>query len=148
MQSAQERWDETFQQLGRSAPAQRADEATVDYLRRLSRVGRKYIPRGEQIASVRFDSSLPDNMVERYSELMRTAVKRNVHRSDNMQPGELRPIIRVDKNTGAKVREFIGPTSFVRDPQYGHRPARLVARINMHATTPLYDAHAAMRGIF
>jgi hypothetical protein len=30
--SIQERWDATFQKLDRSAPAQRADEAQVDYL--------------------------------------------------------------------------------------------------------------------
>jgi hypothetical protein len=48
---AQARWDSTF-------AARRADESGVNYLRRLSRVGRKYIPRGEQIAQVDF-SELP-----------------------------------------------------------------------------------------
>jgi hypothetical protein len=48
-----EKWDATFAKLGRSAPAQRADEATADYQRRLARVGRKYIPAGEEIARVR-----------------------------------------------------------------------------------------------
>jgi hypothetical protein len=47
-----EKWDATFAKLGRSAPAQRADEATVDYQRRLARVGRKYIPLSEEIARV------------------------------------------------------------------------------------------------
>ena len=47
-----EKWDATFAKLGRSAPAQRADEATVDYQRRLARVGRKYIPAAEEIARV------------------------------------------------------------------------------------------------
>jgi hypothetical protein len=35
--TVQEDWDATFAKLGRSAPAQRADEATVDYQRRLAR---------------------------------------------------------------------------------------------------------------
>jgi hypothetical protein len=39
--TVQEDWDATFQKLGRSAPAQRADEADADYQRRLARVGRK-----------------------------------------------------------------------------------------------------------
>ena len=51
-------WEETFQKLGRSAPMQRADEGDMAYLRRVSRVGRKYIPSGEEIAQVPFDSSI------------------------------------------------------------------------------------------
>jgi hypothetical protein len=43
----------------------------MDYLRRLSRVGRKYIPAGEEIARVRFDYTLPDEVVPKFSEMMR-----------------------------------------------------------------------------
>jgi hypothetical protein len=60
---AQARWDATFAKLDRSCPARRADEAETDYLRRLSRVERKYIPKGEDIAQVRFDHTLPDAVV-------------------------------------------------------------------------------------
>jgi hypothetical protein len=109
----QERWDGTFAKLDRSCPAQRADEAEVDYLRRLSRIGKKYIPRSEQMASVKF-SELPDETVPKFSELMRRCVEKNLYRVDNMQPGELRPIMVVDEQTGAKVRQFIGPDSFVK----------------------------------
>jgi hypothetical protein len=109
----QERWDATFSKLDRSCPAQRADEAPVDYLRRLSRVGRRYIPKGEQMASVNF-AELPDNVVGKYSELMRQCVEKNIRRTDNMQHGELRPILVVDEQTGMKVRQFIGPDSFVK----------------------------------
>jgi hypothetical protein len=121
----QERWDKTFSLLDRSCPAQRADEAQVDYLRRLSRIGRRYIPKGEQMASVNF-AELPDNVVGKYSELMRQCVEKNLRRTDNMQPGELRPIMVVDEQTGMKVRQFVGPQSFVRNPLYGHRDARRV----------------------
>jgi hypothetical protein len=59
---AQARWDSTF-----------------------SALGRKYIPRGEQIASVDF-SELPDEVVPKFSEMMRQAVARNITRTDNMPP--------------------------------------------------------------
>ena len=109
----QERWDGTFAKLDRSCPAQRADEAPVDYLRRLSRIGRRYIPKGEQMASVNF-AELNDDVVPKFSELMRAAVERNLYRTDNMAPGELRAVMRVDENTGQKIREWIGPDSFVK----------------------------------
>ena len=109
----QERWDGTFAKLDRSCPAQRADEAPVDYLRRLSRIGRRYIPKGEQMASVNF-AELNDDVVPKFSELMRAAVERNLYRTDNMAPGELRAVMRVDENTGQKIREFYGPDCFVK----------------------------------
>jgi hypothetical protein len=112
---AQGRWDETFQKIGRSCPAQRADEGHLDYLRRLSRIGRKYIPTGEEIAGVRFDHTLPDAVVGRFSELMRGAVERNIFRTDNMRPGEFKSVLRTDENTGQKIREFYGPQSFVKE---------------------------------
>lgn len=46
----QAQWDSTFQKLGRSAPEPRADENDMAYLKRLSRIGSKYIPSGEEIA--------------------------------------------------------------------------------------------------
>ena len=66
-----EKWDATFAKLGRSAPAQRADESGIDYQRRLARIGRKYIPSGEEIARVRFDHTMVDAVVPRFSEMMR-----------------------------------------------------------------------------
>jgi hypothetical protein len=132
----QSRWDSTFAALGRSAPARRADETGTDYLRRLSRVGRKYIPRGEQIAQVDFDE-LPDAVVPKFSELMRAAVARNVVRTDNMAPGEMRAVLRTDENTGMKIREWVGPDSFVKSMG---RPCRRVVRINAPASMALYSA--------
>jgi hypothetical protein len=141
-----ERWDATFQKLGRSAPAQRADEATVDYQRRLARVGRRYIPAGEEIARVRFDHTMVDAVVPKFSEMMRAAVERNLYRTDNMQPGELRPVLETDPNTGMKTRSWIGPTSFVKEMG---RPCRRVVRINAPAGTPLYAANRAdMAGVW
>ena len=136
----QERWDGTFQKLDRTCPAQRADEAQVDYLRRLSRIGRRYIPAGEEIARVRFDHTLPDDVVPKFSELMRAAVERNIYRTDNMQSGELRSVLVVDPQTGAKQRHWIGPTSFVRDATVGHRDCRRVIRIAAPAGSTLWAA--------
>jgi hypothetical protein len=118
----------------------------MDYLRRLSRVGRKYIPAGEEIARVRFDDTLPDAVVPQYSELMREAVERNIRRTDNMEPGTMRSVLTVDEQTGLKTREWIGPDSFVKAMGL---PCRRVVRINAPATTPLYQsayAKAAMSG--
>jgi hypothetical protein len=102
-------------------------------------VGRKYIPRGEQIASVSF-AQLPDAVVPKFAEMMRERVEANLYRVDNMSPGEMRPVMRVDENTGAKIREWIGPTSFVLDPTYGHRPCRKVLAINAPQPSRLYVA--------
>ena len=55
------KWQETFEKLGRAAPAPHADESDLQYLRRISRIGRRYIPAGEEIAKVAFDSSMPDS---------------------------------------------------------------------------------------
>jgi hypothetical protein len=110
---AQARWDSTFSKLDRSCPARRADESGPDYLRRLSRIGRRYIPKGEQIVSVNF-AELSDDVVPKFSELMRAAVERNLYRTDNMEPGTMRAVMRVDENTGQKIREWIGPDSFVK----------------------------------
>jgi hypothetical protein len=130
-------WEETFQKLGRSAPMQRADEGDMAYLRRVSRVGRKYIPRSEEICSVAFDYTMPDAVVPRFSEMMRSLVEANLRRTDNLDPRD--PSYRVvhvtDENTGMKIREFYRARPFTDD--FG-LPARRVVRINAPASTPLY----------
>jgi hypothetical protein len=126
--SIQERWSATFSLLDREAPIRKADEAQVDYLRRLSRIGKRYLPLSEPITEVRF-SELPDDTVEQYSELCREAVERNLYRVDNMEPHTYRAIVKIDAHTGRKVREWIGPDSFCSDPRYGHLPGRKVLQI-------------------
>jgi hypothetical protein len=144
---AQARWDATFQKLDRSCPTRRSDESEPDYLRRLSRIGRKYIPKGEEIARVRFDDTLPDSVVERYSELMRQRVEANMYRTDNMQPGDMRSVMIVDENTGMKQRHFVGPESFVRNPIYGHRDARRVDCIRNPTGNILYRSVRSQRAL-
>jgi hypothetical protein len=115
---AQAKWDGTFAKLDRSCPARRADESGTDYLRRLAIIGKRYIPKSEDIHGVTFRKDtadpLPDTAVAKFAEQVRTAVERNLYRTDNMQPGELRAVMRVDENTGTKIREFYGPDSFVK----------------------------------
>jgi hypothetical protein len=81
--------------------------------------------------------------VPKFAELMRETVERNIVRTDNMAPGEMRSVMRVDENTGAKIREWIGPQSFVLDPTYGHRACRRVVAINAPTPTRLYVAQGA-----
>lgn len=89
---------------------------------------------------------MPDTAVPRFSELMRAAVERNLYRVDNMQPGEMRPVLEVDPHTGMQIRHWIGPTSFVKEMGV---PCRRVARINAPASMPLYAAdRRAMGQIF
>ena len=140
----QERWDRTFSMLDRSCPAQRADEGSTDYLRRLSRIGRRYIPKSEQMASINF-AELPDETVPKFSELMRQCVEKNLRRTDNMRPGEMRSVMRVDENTGQKICEFIGPQSFVRNSLYGHRDCRRVTRISAPAGSTLWQSSSETR---
>jgi hypothetical protein len=145
--SVQERWDSTFAKLDRSCPVQRADEASVDYLRRLARIGRKYIPIGEPIAKVRFDSSLPDEVVPKFSEQMRQAVERNLYRTDNMEAGEVRAVMRVDENTGQKIREYYGPRVAFIDDMGQIRKARLnreLADASQRSKYPLNRADWAL----
>ena len=140
----QERWDGTFAKLDRSCPAQRADEDSTDYLRRLSRIGRRYIPKSEQMASINW-TELPDETVPKFSELMRAAVERNLYRTNNMAPGEMRSVMVVDPNTGAQQRHFVGPTAFVRNPLYGHRDCRRVTRISAPAGSTLWQSSSETR---
>jgi hypothetical protein len=83
-------------------------------------------------------SELPDEVVPKFSEMMRQAVARNITRTDNnMAPGTMRAVMVTDENTGMTFREWHGPDSFVKSMG---RPCRRVVRINAPATTALYSA--------
>jgi hypothetical protein len=146
--SVQERWDGTFAKLDRSCPVQRADESGTDYLRRLSRIGRRYIPAGEPIAKVRFDQTLPDEVVPKFSEQMRQCVEKNLYRVDNMKPGDVRAVMRIDENTGQKIREYYGPRVAFIDDMGQIRRARLnreLADASQRSKYPLNRANWAIQ---
>jgi hypothetical protein len=65
------------------------------------------------MASVNF-AELNDDVVPKFSELMRQCVEKNLMRTDNMRPGEMRAVMITDENTGMKQRHWIGPDSFVK----------------------------------
>ena len=141
-------WDETWAMLGRTAPAPRAGEGDADYLRRMARLGREYIPSGEEIARVKFDSSMPDNMVPRFAEMMRSRVEANLRRTDNLDPNDsnYRVVHVSDGNTGMRIKEFYRRRPFTDD--FGVR-CRRVSRINAPASMPLYAAaKSTMAGIY
>jgi hypothetical protein len=135
MTTIMERWDSTFAKIDRSCPARRADEAAVDYLRRLSVIGKRYLPRDQKITSVTF-KTLPDEVVPKFSEMVREAVERNLTRTDNMEPGTFRTVMRVDEQTGLKTREFYGPRTFC--DQFMGRIQR-IARINAPITQTVWE---------
>ena len=70
-------------------------------------------------------------------------MSRNLYRTDNMQPGEMRPVLEVDPQTGMQIRHWIGPTSFVKEMG---TPCRRVSRINAPASMPLYAADRRAMG--
>jgi hypothetical protein len=140
--SIQERWDKTFEELGRSCPPRRADETSTNYLRRLGRIGRKYIPLNEELANINF-KNMPDDLVPRFSEMMREAVSRNAHRTDNMAPEELRAI--VNKSDTGTITTFVGPDSFVR--QLGV-PCRRVTRISAPLRETVWQSRAHTNGLY
>jgi hypothetical protein len=87
-------------------------------LRRLAIIGKRYIPKSEQIHSVTFrrDTAdpLPDAVVPKFAEQVRQCVEKNLFRTDNMRPGEMRAVMITDENTGMKQRWFVGKDSFVK----------------------------------
>jgi hypothetical protein len=144
----QARWDDSWARLGRAAPAPRAGEGDADYLRRMARLGRKYIPSGEEIAGVAFDQSMPDAVVPRFAEMMRERVEANLRRTDNLDPNDpnYRVVHVTDGNTGMRIREFYRARPFTDD--FG-TPCRRVVRVNAPASMPLYSAdRRAMGQIF
>ncbi len=56
-----------------------------NYQRRLAELGSRYVPRGEQIAGVDF-AQLPNEVVPKFSEMMRERVEANIRRTDNLDP--------------------------------------------------------------
>jgi hypothetical protein len=144
----QAQWDETWAKLGRTAPQPRAGEGDADYLRRMARLGREYIPSGEEIARVKFDSSMPDAVVPKFSEMMRSRVEANLRRVDNLDKNDpnYKVIHVADGNTGMRIREFYRARPFTDD--FGVR-CRRVSRINAPASMPLYAVDkSAMAGIY
>ena len=131
-------WDETFQKLGRSAPPQRADESLPNYQRRLAELGSRYVPRGEQIAGVDF-AQLPNEVVPKFSEMMRERVEANLRGTDNLDPNDLsyRTVLVTDANTNGKIKEFYRARPFTDDFK---AQIRKVLKINAPEVRTVYQS--------
>ena len=110
-----------------------------DYQRRLAALGSKYIPRGEQIAGVAFDQ-LPNEVVPKFTEMMRERVEANMRRTDNLDPNDTsyRTVLVQDADTNGKIREFYRARPFTDDFKL---PGRRVVRINAPEQRTLYSSN-------
>jgi hypothetical protein len=143
MSAIQEKFDDAFQVWGRSAPAMRADESAVSYVRRIARLAQKegYLAYDEPAKKIEFDD-IPDQYLGKYTPMLIDGIKRSVLRSDTVTDGTERSVFTRDENTGQAIRSFVRPDGecFVKEPAYGARPCRRVVRINRPATVALYEA--------
>jgi hypothetical protein len=137
---SQEGWQKIFEVVGRDAPRPLANEGSTAYERRMSTLAQKYVRRADDISRVNFDT-LPKDALPQFVELLQASMVKNAHSSAGMKPGELRPVYEVDQHSGSKVRKWIGPESFVKDPIYGFQPCRRVTRICAPPMVDLYSAH-------
>jgi hypothetical protein len=141
--SIQEQWEAVFNQIGRSCPPPLANEAQVDYLRRLSIIGKRYLPNDEQVKRVTF-KRLPDDVVEQYSSMVKEAVERSIWRTDNMSSGELRAVPQPGPN-GSRTTLFVGPDSFCKALT---TPARRVVSFSAPQREILYQNRSYLKGLF
>jgi hypothetical protein len=124
------RYDSAFRAFGSEVPAPVDDEAPSRYRARLyNRLARR-LPPDHKLASVRADDiSAQPIVLDRFEEMLITAAKAEGERpsQENLPTnGEMISRARVDGDTGAKVTEWFGKQSFVKDFT---RPGRKVVRI-------------------
>jgi hypothetical protein len=97
------------------------------------------VPRGEQIAGVDF-TQLPNEVVQKFAEMMRERVEANMRRTDNLDPNDTsyRTVLVQDANTNGKIREFYRARPFTDDFKL---PGRRVVRINAPEQRTLYSSN-------
>jgi hypothetical protein len=110
----------------------------------MSTVAQKYVRRSDALSRIDFNE-LPRDVVGKFAGLVQEALIRNANSPEGMRPGEFRPVIDVDQNTGAKVKRWIGPESFVKDPLYGYQEPRRVARINAPQLNAIWESRYSRR---
>jgi hypothetical protein len=145
----QESWQKVFEIVGRDAPRPLANERPIAYERRMSTLAQKYVRRADDISRINFET-LPKDALPQFVDLVQQAMVKNAHSSAGMKPGELREVFEVDANTNSKIRKFVGPESFVKNPIYGYQPPRRVVKISTPPMVDLYSAHnrRAMSGLY
>jgi hypothetical protein len=144
---SQESWQKVFEIVGRDAPRPLANEGSIAYERRMSTIAQKYVRRADQISRVDFNT-IPQEALRPFVNMVQEALVRDANSPLGMRPGEFRPVIDVDQNTGAKTKRWIGPRPFTDDAAYGNLPARRVTRINAPAQNVIYDSKRESRGLW
>ena len=123
-------WREYFDQalfaIGVRAPLPSLNQSSNDYVREVCRdLKHRYLPRNHQLYAVQY-RGLDAEVLERFAPQLVAAVKVEAVNPANLAPGEIRPIERLDPQTGqVMMRDWIGRESFVKDMM---RPGRKVVR--------------------
>jgi hypothetical protein len=110
----------------------------------MSTLAQRYVRRADDISRINFDT-LPKDALPQFVELVQQAVIRNANSAEGMRPGELRPVYEIDQHSGSKIRKWVGPESFVKDPAYGYQPPRRIVRIAAPPMTELWRGASARK---
>jgi hypothetical protein len=121
----QERAEDALAPWGIRAPARTDGEPLGDYRRRLAGRLQKRLPEDDQWYGKNL-ARLDDANFAVVEPQIYAAAKQAAYRPDSAPEGGMREIVERDGN-GNKIIRFVGKTSFVCDPAYGHRPGRRVA---------------------
>jgi hypothetical protein len=121
----QERADDALAPWGIRAQPRRDGEPLGDYRRRLAGRLQKRLPEDDQWYGKNL-AQLDDANFAVVEPQIYDAAKQAAYRPDSAPEGGMREIVEQDAN-GNKLHRFVGKTSFVCDPAYGHRPGRRVA---------------------
>lgn len=124
-------WREFFDQqlfaIGVRAPMPSLNQSSNDYAREVCRsLKRRYLPRNHEFARINF-RGLEADALQRLAPQLIEHVKVEAVNPENLPPGEIRAVERLDPHTGqVRFRDWVGQKSFVADPAYGFRPGRRV----------------------
>ena len=85
-------------------------------------------------------AQLPNEVVPKFSEMMRERVEANMRRTDNLDPNDTnyRTVLVTDANTNGKIKEFYRARPFTDDFKL---PGRRVVRINAPEQRTLYSSN-------
>ena len=124
-----EYFDEELRNVGVRAPMPSLNQSSNDYAREVCRsLQRRYLPQNHDLYGVKFPKLEPDAL-EQFAPQLIAAVKVEAVNPANFKSDEIRPLERLDPQTGqVRFRDWIGQRSFVADPAYGFRPGRKVVR--------------------
>jgi Uncharacterized protein conserved in bacteria (DUF2213) len=114
--------DDVFGAFGKRAPFPLTGEDVLAYRKRLIAGLKEHSPRWKDVDIIKLDEVTFAN-VER--DVLNEALLAAMRPTD-LKPGELRPHIKTDSNTGMRRTEFFGPNSFIAQLK---RPARYVTHI-------------------